>query len=113
MSQIFLPAGASANKSGNNTVIGGAINNITIANGGTGYGAGSNTTFSGAGTAGTVGPTGTFGWSYTDQQHEWMLEYKLDPIKMGLMCEKFPALAKSWSQFKMLYNLCKSEEENG
>jgi hypothetical protein len=86
---------------------------VTIQSGGSGYGAGSNITFGGAGgTAGTVGPTGTFGWSYTDQQHEWMMEYKLDPIKMGEMCEKFPALAKSWSQFKMLYNLCKSEESN-
>jgi hypothetical protein len=55
---------------------------------------------------------GTAGWSYTDQQHEWFLEYKIDPMAMGRMCEKFPALAKSWGQFKMLYNLCKSEESD-
>lgn len=53
------------------------------------------------------------GTAHTDQQHEWFLEYKIDPIKMGEMCEKFPALAKSWSQFKIVYELCRSEENNG
>lgn len=56
---------------------------------------------------------GTGEWSYTDQQHQWMLDYKIDPIKMGEMCKQFPTLAKSWSQFKMMYDLCKSEENNG
>ena len=55
---------------------------------------------------------GVSGWSYTDQQHQWIMEYKIDPITMGEMCEKIPALAKSWSQFKMMYDLCRSEENN-
>jgi hypothetical protein len=50
---------------------------------------------------------------YTDRQHQWLTEYKIDPITMGKMCDKFPALAKSWSQFKIVYELCRSEENNG
>jgi hypothetical protein len=60
-----------------------------------------------------TGPAGISGDPYTDQQHQWMLEYKIDPVTMGEMCEKFTALAKSWSQFKIVYDLCRSEENNG
>ena len=60
-----------------------------------------------------AGPAGISGDPYTDQQHKWILEYKIDPVTMGKMCEKFPALAKSWSQFKIVYDLCRSEENNG
>ena len=67
----------------------------------------------GAGGGQIISSGAGIGQLYTDRQHEWVIEYKIDPIKMGEMCEKFPALAKSWSQFKIVYDLCKSEENNG
>jgi hypothetical protein len=43
-----------------------------------------------------------------DKQHKWITEYSIKPIELGMMCEKFPGLQKSWEQFKITYNLCKS-----
>jgi hypothetical protein len=45
-----------------------------------------------------------------DKQHQWINEYSLKPIEIGALCEKFPGLQKSWEQFKIMYNLCKSEK---
>ena len=46
-----------------------------------------------------------------DQQHQWYLEYNVDAINLGRMCEEFPGLKKSWEQFKIMYQLCKSKDE--
>jgi hypothetical protein len=46
-----------------------------------------------------------------DKQTEWLNTYKLDPITLGRMCEKYPALQTSWEQFKTVYELCRSENE--
>lgn len=47
-----------------------------------------------------------------DKQTKWLTEYKMDPIQLGRMCDKYPALQKSWNDFKLVYELCRSEDEN-
>jgi hypothetical protein len=46
-----------------------------------------------------------------EKQADWLVTYKIDPIRLGRMCEKFPALQKSWSDFKMIYELCRSQDD--
>ena len=46
-----------------------------------------------------------------DQQHRWLDEYRIDSIRMGRMCEKFPGLQNSWNQFKIVYDLCRSQDD--
>ena len=46
-----------------------------------------------------------------DKQTGWLNEYKLDPIKLGRMCDKYPALKKSWDDFKIVYELCRSQDD--
>jgi hypothetical protein len=46
-----------------------------------------------------------------DQQNVWLNEFKVDPIRLGRMCDKFPALQKSWEQFKITYELCRSQDD--
>ena len=46
-----------------------------------------------------------------DKQTKWLIEYKMDPIQLGRMCDKYPALQKSWNDFKLMYELCRSEDE--
>jgi hypothetical protein len=47
-----------------------------------------------------------------DKQTKWLIEYKMDPIQLGRMIDKYPALQKSWNDFKLVYELCRSEDEN-
>jgi hypothetical protein len=49
--------------------------------------------------------------SHIDYQHAWLTEYRIEPIPLGRMCEKFPALKHSWEQFKTVYELCRSQDE--
>jgi hypothetical protein len=44
-----------------------------------------------------------------DKQTGWLTEYKLDPITLGRMCEKYPTLQNSWNEFKLVYELCRSQ----
>ena len=46
-----------------------------------------------------------------DTQHKWATDYRVDPLALGRMCLEFPGLQKSWEQFKIVYELCKSEDE--
>ena len=46
-----------------------------------------------------------------DKQTSWLTEYKLDPITVGRMCEKYPALQKSWNEFILVYQLCRSQDD--
>jgi hypothetical protein len=46
-----------------------------------------------------------------DKQASWLEIYRLDPIRLGRMCEKYPALQKSWNEFKLVYELCRSQDE--
>ena len=46
---------------------------------------------------------------HLDQQTTWLTEYKIDPITVGRMCEKFPALQIAWEQFKTTYEICKAQ----
>ena len=46
-----------------------------------------------------------------DTQHNWFTEYKMDPVKLGRLCDKYPALQKSWDQFKVVYEICRSDDE--
>lgn len=49
--------------------------------------------------------------TYIDEQHNWFTQYKIDPIRMGRMCEKFPALQNKWDEFKVIYELCRSQDD--
>jgi hypothetical protein len=46
-----------------------------------------------------------------DRQTRWLNEYKLDAVRVGRMCEKFPGLQNSWNQFKIMYDLCRSQDD--
>jgi hypothetical protein len=48
---------------------------------------------------------------YLDQQTTWLIEYKIDPIKLGRMCKKYPALQTSWEQFKLMYDIARSHDD--
>jgi hypothetical protein len=48
---------------------------------------------------------------YLDQQTTWLTEYKIDPIKLGRLCEQYPALQIAWDQFKTTYEMCKAQDE--
>lgn len=45
-----------------------------------------------------------------DKQHDWFNTYKVDAIQLGRLCEKFPALQKSWNEFKIVYDICRSQD---
>jgi hypothetical protein len=40
-----------------------------------------------------------------------MNDYKVDPIRLGRMCEQYPALQHSWEQFKLMYKLARSQDD--
>ena len=44
-----------------------------------------------------------------EEQADWLVTYKIDPIKLGRMCEKYPALQTSWEQFKLVYDIARSQ----
>ena len=44
-----------------------------------------------------------------EKQADWLVTYKIDPIKLGHMCEKYPALQTSWEQFKLMYDIARSQ----
>jgi hypothetical protein len=44
-----------------------------------------------------------------EKQADWLVTYKIDPIKLGCMCEKYPALQTSWEQFKLVYDIARSQ----
>lgn len=46
-----------------------------------------------------------------EKQANWLETYRMDPITLGRMIEKYPALQKSWSEFKLVYELCRSQDE--
>jgi hypothetical protein len=46
-----------------------------------------------------------------DVQHEWFLEYNIDSLTLGRLCSEYPGLQKSWDQFKIVYDLCRSTDE--
>lgn len=47
-----------------------------------------------------------------DTQYKWLKDYKIDPVQVGSMCEKYPALLVAWNQFKTTYEICDSNETN-
>jgi hypothetical protein len=46
-----------------------------------------------------------------EKQADWLVTYRIDPIQMGRMCEEYPALQKSWNEFKLVYELCRSQDD--
>jgi hypothetical protein len=46
-----------------------------------------------------------------EKQADWIIHYKVDPIRLGRMCEKYPALQHSWEQFKLMYDIAKSQDD--
>jgi hypothetical protein len=45
------------------------------------------------------------------KQADWIVHYKVDPIRLGRMCEQFPTLEKAWNDFKLVYELCRSQDD--
>ena len=45
-----------------------------------------------------------------DTQHEYLLKYKIDPIEVGKLSEKYPGLKQAWEEFIELYNESKMYE---
>jgi len=46
-----------------------------------------------------------------EQQSKWIETYRMDPIKIGRMCTKYPVLKNAWDQFRTTYELCKSQDD--
>lgn len=46
-----------------------------------------------------------------DKQASYIEKYRIDAIRLGRMCDKFPALQKKWDEFKMIYELCRSQDD--
>jgi hypothetical protein len=46
-----------------------------------------------------------------DTQHEWAVQYRVDSLTLGRLCSEFPGLQKSWEQFIMMYELCRSQDD--
>ena len=46
-----------------------------------------------------------------EKQASWLETYRIDPIRLGRMCEQFPTLQKSWNDFKLVYELCRSQDD--
>ena len=47
-----------------------------------------------------------------EEQHTWMKKYSVNSIELGQLCDQYPALERSWQQFKIVYELCKVENES-
>ena len=47
-----------------------------------------------------------------EKQAAWLETYKINPIQLGRMCEKYPTLLTSWEQFKTVYEMCRSQDDN-
>ena len=45
-----------------------------------------------------------------DTQHEYLLKYKINPIEVGELVEKYPGLREAWETFIELYNASKLYE---
>ena len=50
--------------------------------------------------------------SRVDTQHTWLNQYRVDSIKVGHLCEQYPALQIAWDQFKTTYEMCKAQDES-
>lgn len=50
-------------------------------------------------------------WFDIDKQHHYLDKYRLDPIEVGYLCDKYPALKNSWEQFKIVFELCRNNDE--
>jgi len=44
-----------------------------------------------------------------EKQHEYLIEYQIDSIELGILCEKYPGLKNGWVQFKSIYEMCKDQ----
>jgi hypothetical protein len=45
-----------------------------------------------------------------EKQHQHLLEYKINPIELGNLCERYPALKNSWNQFLTVLEMCKEND---
>ena len=46
-----------------------------------------------------------------DTQHKWAVQYRVDSLTLGRLCSEYPGLQKSWNEFKLVYELCRSADE--
>jgi len=46
-----------------------------------------------------------------ETQHNWTVQYRVDSLTLGRLCSEYPGLQKSWDQFKIVYDLCRSTDE--
>jgi hypothetical protein len=47
-----------------------------------------------------------------DKQHEYLTLFKLNPLEIGELCEKYPALRNSWNQFLTILEICKENDNS-
>jgi len=45
-----------------------------------------------------------------DKQHKYLNSFKLNPIEIGELCEKYPTLKNSWDQFLTILEMCKEND---
>jgi hypothetical protein len=44
-------------------------------------------------------------------QSKYLETYKINAIQVGRMCDKYPSLQKAWDEFKLVYEICRSQDE--
>jgi hypothetical protein len=45
-----------------------------------------------------------------EKQHEYITTFKIDPIEVGMLCDKYPGLKNTWSQFMTMLEICKDDK---
>ena len=46
-----------------------------------------------------------------EKQNKFLQEYGgHNPVEIGILCEKYPALKRAWKQYKTLYKMCKESK---
>jgi hypothetical protein len=45
-----------------------------------------------------------------EKQNEYITTFKIDPIEVGSLCDKYPGLKNTWCQFLTMLELCKDSE---
>ena len=46
-----------------------------------------------------------------EKQNAWVVEYSINAVKVGKLCENYPSLQIAWDQFKTTYEICRSQDE--
>lgn len=47
-----------------------------------------------------------------EDQHRYITEFQINPVEIGFLCEKYPAVKNSWNQFLTIVELCRENNDN-